>query len=158
MYLIEKFERWAGIMPNPDRFKDYGPRNDFSPLYPRDTCPETREYEIYWYHCYKQDFCTRHVVLYWVFYRWWFEYHIRRLRQMGLPDDADVSNETLSYGYGGVCGDFTSTAISDAYFMKHQPTLFLLYLIFRKIAKLTEQCLTAPVKIIFKLIKRKENS
>ena len=151
MYLIEKFERWAGIMPAFDKsLASWQQYVYFSPLYPWDWSAEERLNTIRAYSTYMQDFNIRYILLYWLFYKWWFEHRIRRLQRGGLPE----GNETPGrFKVHDRSGGYTKNAVADAYFMVCQPTLFLLYIVFRRVSKLLEQCLTAPVKVIFSVLK-----
>ena len=147
MYLIEKFEKWAGLAPT--IAEDIGLPFAFwlSLLSPGFKDKELYSLNVSHYHAFQGEFRIRHPIMYWLFYKWWLEYRVRKYKKGKVPSCGD---EWPVYDPTGVY--VAPYMVNSTRFALYHPILFLFWLIFRRCCILLEQLLTLPIKI-----NRKEN-
>ena len=145
MYLIERFEQWAGFyhhVAGVFQFSLLSPRTDiYSPVKLLG-------------HCYMVavEFRLRYPIMYWLFYRWWFALTIRRYTQLCDSNTLPIWRPSPAVN---IEANSDASITYDTRFALYHPILFLFWLVFRTFFKFCEQCFAAISKIVFTLKRQK---
>jgi len=149
MYLIERFERWAGTW-----FRFSESDDAFYEIHPLRVCREDCGCQFRPYFAYRNDCRVRHPIMYLLFYRWWI------LRSMPRKDVSERCYYSLSGPFeqeyrewdnlsAAGCNAKNIVAAFWARAALYHPILVMLWIFFRTFCKLLEKALTFPIKKAF---------
>ena len=160
MYLIDRFERWAGrylgdfVVENQDNIKEDSKTSNYSILPLSYNCAKYSGCADD-YAAYMREFWFRHPIMYLLFYRWWI---IRALPKKGLSYSLimwhglnDPSNDVAALAelkhFTAEPPPLCKTNLALwARFALYHPIIVFLWIIFRTLCKLMEEFLSAFIK------------
>jgi hypothetical protein len=138
MYLIERFEQWAGKQFG---FPDY-PYDRYYSIAPLRRRRETLPCFLEPYFQYLRDFRVRHPIMYLLFYRWWIIYRMPRKEAVNQTFEQAFATE-MKYNDGSAGCDGLIKMAFWARFALFYPITVFLWIVFRTVCKFLERAAIA---------------